>query len=751
MAADEIVVSLGVKIDQLINGFEKAAADVGESLAKIETSISATSSALEDKLAPAAQHAEEELTHLHESTEGIGGALAGLREQFGALLEFSGIAAGVEIFAKLGEEIEKVGARAVQLHTLSEVIGVDTDRLQALQLAAEEAGVGEETLTRATIRLAETLAQARTGASSATDKLLALGVASSQIHDPTFTMGALLEQLHDRLTDSATATETQAALMQTFGSRAALVVEALKAYAGSEEAVAEKMKAVAGLTEEEIARLKEAKTWWGELGTEIENITAKTFVAATEKIHDLIGAQQQLAEAEAAGMLADAGDDGAGDEQLKQLAAAGELVQENYRAQQKAAVENAALVDQMGKAQLKQLEIAVAAAQDGSRQKIALLEEERDISVQLYTESSDKVLQLDKEIAAAQRALTDANIAEFERETRAQEENAKLRTDIIKSQLKESDQFLDQSVKTAEQAAKATLDATVAGIRQQETAQADLAKQHQISWQQELAGERELIGQELAARVQYYQQLKALAAAQGKDTGGPQTGEVKAATDAATQLARVTQQSADQVHQQWQRTADGIATAFSSNLNRVIQGTQTMAGAMRSIFQEMVSNIVSTLAKVAAQMVVNAAIAKATNTETAKSSILGNAAEAASAAMASAAKVPYIGWILAPAAGAAVYAAALAFPSAEGGFDIPSGLNPMTQLHEQEMVLPADLAGGFRNIIANQQQGQQQGGGPRGVINLTSTVNHDGQHLVDHDQFVKLARQAGFRFSYNTR
>ena len=38
--------------------------------------------------------------------------------------------------------------------------------------------------------------------------------------------------------------------------------------------------------------------------------------------------------------------------------------------------------------------------------------------------------------------------------------------------------------------------------------------------------------------------------------------------------------------------------------------------------------------------------------------------------------------------------------SAAGGYDIPAGVNPMTQLHQEEMVLPASLANGLRGIIA---------------------------------------------------
>jgi hypothetical protein len=53
----------------------------------------------------------------------------------------------------------------------------------------------------------------------------------------------------------------------------------------------------------------------------------------------------------------------------------------------------------------------------------------------------------------------------------------------------------------------------------------------------------------------------------------------------------------------------------------------------------------------------------------------------------------------APAFGAEMAAMAGAFtPSAAGGYDIPAGTNPLTQLHEREMVLPAKHADVIRGM-----------------------------------------------------
>lgn len=83
-------------------------------------------------------------------------------------------------------------------------------------------------------------------------------------------------------------------------------------------------------------------------------------------------------------------------------------------------------------------------------------------------------------------------------------------------------------------------------------------------------------------------------------------------------------------------------------------------------------------------------------------SVMMNAWEAMSAAYASIAAIPVVGPVLAPVTAAATFAgvAALAgrIKSASGGYDIPRGVNPMTQLHAEEMVLPAQYANVIRGM-----------------------------------------------------
>ncbi|MBQ0934653.1 hypothetical protein [Ideonella paludis] len=87
---------------------------------------------------------------------------------------------------------------------------------------------------------------------------------------------------------------------------------------------------------------------------------------------------------------------------------------------------------------------------------------------------------------------------------------------------------------------------------------------------------------------------------------------------------------------------------------------------------------------------------------TAVKNIMTSAWEAMASAWKAIVGIPYVGPVLAPIAAGAAFAgvAALAgrVSSAEGGYDIPANVNPLTQLHEKEMVLPAKHADVIRQL-----------------------------------------------------
>lgn len=96
-------------------------------------------------------------------------------------------------------------------------------------------------------------------------------------------------------------------------------------------------------------------------------------------------------------------------------------------------------------------------------------------------------------------------------------------------------------------------------------------------------------------------------------------------------------------------------------------------------------------------------------------SIMMSAWEAMAAAWAALSAIPVVGPALGVAAGVAAFAGVSAIvgkvASARGGYDIPAGVNPVTQLHEEEMVLPKQHANTIRALGKNLTSDGGIGGG----------------------------------------
>lgn len=155
------------------------------------------------------------------------------------------------------------------------------------------------------------------------------------------------------------------------------------------------------------------------------------------------------------------------------------------------------------------------------------------------------------------------------------------------------------------------------------------------------------------------------------------------------------------IQQKWQTAFSPISSAFSTAVQGIIQGTNTVGQAVRNMAQSILLSYIDMGIKLLVQWTANKLAELAIGKTTAASEIAANAAVGASAAMASVAAIPFYGWAMAPEVGAAHYGMAMGYGAnlaAEKGFDVPSGVNPVTQLHQKEMVLPASLADKVRNM-----------------------------------------------------
>lgn len=105
-----------------------------------------------------------------------------------------------------------------------------------------------------------------------------------------------------------------------------------------------------------------------------------------------------------------------------------------------------------------------------------------------------------------------------------------------------------------------------------------------------------------------------------------------------------------------------------------------------------------------------------------------NAVEAGTGAAAAVAPIPFIGPVMALAAMASVFAAVMAMSSrksAARGYDIPKGLNPLVQTHEEEMILPSEHANTIRSLAELARSGNL--GGDGGSSNVVNYHDHSGK------------------------
>ncbi|HFC8533021.1 TPA: tape measure protein [Neisseria lactamica] len=222
----------------------------------------------------------------------------------------------------------------------------------------------------------------------------------------------------------------------------------------------------------------------------------------------------------------------------------------------------------------------------------------------------------------------------------------------------------------------------------------------------------------------------------------------------------------------WQQAQQQMSQAFTAMLTRAQSFRQAMNGFFKSMGQTFIQEMVTKpLMGLMRRMVQESAIYKmifetketletaaaaktaATKATETTAVVSSNAVQAASGAAASQASIPYVGPILAVAAMAAMMAAVMGLmgggggsqttttttriPSAAGGWDIPAGINPLTQLHENEMVLPAEHAQTIREMAG------QQGGSDSTII-----INSTGGDFIHKNDLAKLLKQMKRDFKF---
>ncbi|MEY4767345.1 MAG: hypothetical protein RI907_4018 [Pseudomonadota bacterium] len=157
-------------------------------------------------------------------------------------------------------------------------------------------------------------------------------------------------------------------------------------------------------------------------------------------------------------------------------------------------------------------------------------------------------------------------------------------------------------------------------------------------------------------------------------------------------------------------TENSINASINGILNKSMTLRQGIQGVMQGITQSVVSETGKQLSAIAMAWVRKRFF---TTTE-----IAADAAKAGSGAAASQAAIPIVGPGLAAAAMAATFASVIGMsakvPSAQSGWKVPKGVNPLTQIHEEEMVLPSGPTKTLEHLVSLFEGGQLGGAGGGG-------------------------------------
>lgn len=207
---------------------------------------------------------------------------------------------------------------------------------------------------------------------------------------------------------------------------------------------------------------------------------------------------------------------------------------------------------------------------------------------------------------------------------------------------------------------------------------------------------------------------------------------------------------------QWDSYFQVVNDAFSNSIQGMIfQGT-TLREAMGNILQAILGQLIQTGVKMATNWaatqlamtsatvagaatrttaeVASAKTSTAANATAGIKNIITKAAEVFANVYSAIAGIPFVGPVLAPvmavAAGAAVIGMVGKVASAEGGWERVPYDGAMAQLHKEEMVLPAPLAEGLRQLVEN-------GGGNRGGITIHALDRKDVQrYFSDNNELL---------------
>ena len=652
----------------------------------VQLTVGVDPSGVKEGMSQAAARTEAGASKMKQDLDGIGESLEHVGRTMSNAFKTVGLTIAFEAISKIGEKLEQLADRAIEIRNMSEVLQVTGMQFQGMGEAAEEAGVETGKLFQATEKLVQLLAEARAGSAAAIDKLFALGVTLDEIHDPAFGTADMLALLSERLNGSATATATMLALTKEFGGHTALVAQAIKHLSSDTADWNKEAEKVNALTDYQTQRLQEVGLKWKDLGQWISNASAKLVVFAADVAASKIGEDRDyygnLTQADPSKSMSRHGGGSASKEGDADIAFA------------------------EAKAVMESIKDQIEAVKDGSAEKLALVKAYAAAALEYYGKGEvDAVRAANRAVIAETRkfneeqerlrkeAATKASTA-ADKQARDQQRYAQDRVNAVKVQFAETAKYLDEELKLEEEGADQRRDIALEEMAYSEQELQSLADAGALSNAQIRQGQKDLE----SARFQ-------IASAGLRERIALLSADIVAQTKAKDQLVLLEmlhsrrlrsielQAMSDQL-KGWQNLWANVGSSMQPVIARFLNLTLSLKGLFVGLATAVADSFAQMAAKNIATMITQAAAGKAIRLK----EIAGDAKAAAAGAYKAIVGIPYVGPFLAPAAAAVAYGATMAFASAKGGYDIPAGVNPLTQLHEREMVLPKPQADAVREM-----------------------------------------------------
>ncbi len=336
----------------------------------------------------------------------------------------------------------------------------------------------------------------------------------------------------------------------------------------------------------------------------------------------------------------------------------------------------------------KSIDAQLAASKEGFDGQLAMLAREEEAAR----------FDFDKKIALAQQEV--AMLRQHYLETSKEVQAGLEKVEKLKQQKAE------QSIKIAETQAQAERDAALGIIAlQEQQAQIEVALMQKTDAQL-LADLQTFENQRYAIALAAFEERKALVEKEGnREEIAKLDGQKLQLQQQHNQKMMALQgQAAVQQNALAKSLFGTLQTGFASVISGAMQGTLKMRDVLKQAYSSIADALSQAVAKMVADWLLGEVRKKAATLEASFAQLQAAAAAAAGNAYNAMVGVPYIGPVLGPAAAAVAYAGVMAFGadvSAEGGYDIPGGVNPVVQAHPREMILPAPVADTVRNAMGN--------------------------------------------------